>query len=83
MEYIKLEGDLQDKAKIEYLEAQVKEQEKGLELLNACVLEMSELVYAQDFEEDYAQHKNTYFINNNIFIIWKGRKDYDGKIMGY
>ncbi len=46
MEYIKLEGNLQDKAKIEYLEAQVKEQEKGLELLNACVLEMSELVYA-------------------------------------
>lgn len=46
MQYVKLEGNLQDKVEIEYLKAQVKEQKESIELLNACVLEMSELVYA-------------------------------------
>ena len=39
MQWVRLEGSLQDKVKIEALEAQ-------LAVLNACVLEMSELVYA-------------------------------------
>ena len=46
MEWVKLEGSLQDKVKIEQLEAQLAEQKETLDLLNACVLEMSETVYA-------------------------------------
>lgn len=46
MEWIKLKGSLQDKVKIEQLETQLAEQKETLDLLNACVLEMSETVYA-------------------------------------
>ena len=46
MEYIELNRNLQDKVKIEVLEAQLKEQKENVELLNACLLEMSEVVYA-------------------------------------
>lgn len=46
MQWVKLEGSLQDKAKIEYLESQIAEQKESVDLLNACMLEMSELVYA-------------------------------------
>lgn len=46
MQWVRLEGSLQDKVKIEALEAQLAEQKESVELLNACILEMSELVYA-------------------------------------
>lgn len=46
MQWVKLEGSLQDKVKIEYLESQIAEQKESIDLLNACMLEMSELVYA-------------------------------------
>ena len=46
MQWVRLEGSLQDKVKIEALEAQLAEQKESVELLNACVIEMSELVYA-------------------------------------
>ena len=46
MQWVRLEGSLKDKVEIEALKAQLAEQKESVELLNACVLEMSELVYA-------------------------------------